>query len=99
MILKGLKTDFCPPRPSYDIHKQMYEILYFYSMEILKITGEYIQLLQLIKVKRWMNTGGEGKYLVDEGLIKLNGQVETRYRAKLKPGDVIEYDGQQLKIE
>lgn len=68
-------------------------------METFKITGEYIQLLQLIKVKRWMNTGGEGKYLVDEGLIKLNGNVESRYRAKLKAGDVIEYDGQKIKIE
>ena len=46
-----------------------------------------------------MNTGGEGKYLVDEGLIKLNGQVENRYRAKLKPGDVVEYDGQKIKME
>jgi ribosome-associated protein len=46
-----------------------------------------------------MNSGGEGKYLVDEGLIKLNGAVETRYRAKLKPGDIVEYDGQKVKIE
>lgn len=68
-------------------------------MEIFKITGEYIQLLQLIKVKRWMNSGGEGKYLVDDGLIKLNGEVETRYRAKLRPGDVIEYKGEKIKIE
>ena len=67
-------------------------------METFKITGEYIQLLQLIKVKRWMNTGGEGKYLVDEGLIKVNGNVESRYRAKLKAGDVVEYDGQKVKI-
>lgn len=68
-------------------------------MEIFNITGEYIQLLQLIKVKRWMNSGGEGKYLVDDGLIKLNGEVETRYRAKLRPGDVIEYKGEKIKIE
>lgn len=68
-------------------------------MEIFNITGEYIQLLQLIKVKRWMNSGGEGKHLVDDGLIKLNGEIETRYRAKLRAGDVIEYNGQKIKIE
>lgn len=68
-------------------------------METFKMTGEYIQLLQLIKVMRWMNSGGEGKHLVDDGLIKLNGEVETRYRAKLKPGDVVEYNGKKIKIE
>ena len=68
-------------------------------MEVFKLSTEYIQLLQLIKIKRWMNSGGEGKILVDEGLIKLNGVVETRYRAKLRPGDVIEYDGNFVKIE
>ncbi|MFL5754323.1 MAG: RNA-binding S4 domain-containing protein [Bacteroidia bacterium] len=68
-------------------------------METFKLSTEYIQLLQLIKIKRWMNSGGEGKILVDEGLIKLNGVVETRYRAKLRPGDVVEYDGQVVKIE
>lgn len=68
-------------------------------MEIFKITTEYIQLLQLIKIKKWMNSGGEGKMLVDEGKIKLNGVVETRYRAKLRPGDIIEYDGHSIKIE
>jgi ribosome-associated protein len=68
-------------------------------METFKISGEYIQLLQLIKVKRWMNSGGEGKYLVDERRIKLNGAIETRYRAKLKPGDIVEYDGQKVRIE
>jgi len=68
-------------------------------MEIFNITGEYIQLLQLIKVKRWMNSGGEGKHLVDDGLIKLNGEVETRYRAKLRPGDVVEYNGKKIKID
>lgn len=68
-------------------------------METFKITGEYIQLLQLIKVKRWMNSGGEGKHLVDDGLIKVNGNIETRYRAKLKSGDVVEYNKQKIKIE
>lgn len=68
-------------------------------MEIFKLRDEYIQLLQLIKAKRWMNSGGEGKYLVDEGLIKVNDLVETRYRAKLKAGDVVEYDGIKVRIE
>lgn len=73
--------------------------MYIYQMEVFKLSTEYIQLLQLIKIKRWMNSGGEGKLLVDDGLIKVNGVVETRYRAKLRPGDVIEYEGQFVKIE
>jgi ribosome-associated protein len=73
--------------------------MYIYCMEVFKLSTEYIQLLQLIKIQRWMNSGGEGKLLVDEGLIKVNGTVETRYRAKLRPGDVVEYDGMTVKIE
>lgn len=68
-------------------------------METFKLKGEYIQLLQLIKVMRWMNSGGEGKHLVDDGLIKLNGVVETRYRAKLKIGDIVEFQNIKVKID
>jgi ribosome-associated protein len=68
-------------------------------MEIFTLKTEYIQLLQLIKIKRWMNSGGEGKILVDEGRIKVNGAVETRYRAKLRSGDLVEYNGEVVKIE
>ena len=47
---------------------------------------------------RLAQTGGHAKIMVDEGLVMLNGEVEMRKRAKLRPGDIVEADGQQIKI-
>jgi len=44
-------------------------------------------------------TGGHAKYLVDEGEVQRNGEIETRKRAKLIPGDVIRVLGQEISIE
>ena len=55
-----------------------------------KITGEYIELIQLLKATGMASTGGHAKMIVDEEMVQRNGELETRKRAKLVPGDVIE---------
>jgi ribosome-associated protein len=55
-----------------------------------KITGEFIELIQLLKAIGLAQTGGHAKIIVDEELVKRNGEIELRKRAKLVPGDVIE---------
>ena len=55
-----------------------------------KITGEFIELIQLLKAIGLAQTGGHAKIIVDEELVKRNGEVELRKRAKLVPGDIIE---------
>ena len=57
------------------------------------IHGEYIELIQLLKVLNFAESGGHAKALVEQGLVKLNGQTELRKRAKLRPGDQVEYRG------
>ena len=57
-----------------------------------KITGEFIELIQLLKAIGLAQTGGHAKIIVDEELVKRNGEVELRKRAKLVPGDIIELD-------
>jgi len=60
-------------------------------MEIdFAITGDFIELIKLLKVTAMAENGGHAKLLVDDNLIKVNGVIETRKRAKLKPGDKIE---------
>lgn len=63
-----------------------------------KIEGEYIELIQLLKVLGIASTGGHAKFIVDEGEVLRNGDVETRKRAKLIPGDVIEVDGNKIVL-
>lgn len=63
-----------------------------------KIEGEYIELIQLLKALGVAETGGHAKYIVEsEGVIR-NGEIETRKRAKLIPGDIIEIDDIRIKL-
>lgn len=52
---------------------------------------EYIQLIQLLKAVGCVETGAEAQESVTRGLVKRNGQTELRKRAKLVPGDIIEF--------
>jgi ribosome-associated protein len=44
-------------------------------------------------------TGGQAKLLIQGGEVKVNGEVETRRRKKLAPGDVVEYGGKKFFVE
>jgi len=61
------------------------------------LEGEYIELLQLLKAIGVAQTGGHAKMIVDDGGVVREGQVETRKRAKIRKGDVLEVEG-QIKI-
>lgn len=68
-------------------------------MENIKITTEYIELIALLKLAGIADTGGHAKYLVDEGEVRRNGEIETRKRAKLIPGDVIQVFEYEICIQ
>ncbi|WP_417265626.1 RNA-binding S4 domain-containing protein [Brumimicrobium sp.] len=61
------------------------------------LEGEYIELLQLLKAIGVAQTGGHAKMIVDDGGVVREGEVETRKRAKIRKGDVLEVEG-QIKI-
>ncbi len=64
----------------------------------LKIESEYIKLDQFLKLADIASTGGYAKYLIQEGVVKVNGEVETRRGKKLIPGDIVEVEGNQIKV-
>jgi ribosome-associated protein len=51
------------------------------------LSTEYIDLLQFLKATGIAMTGGEAKAIVDEGLVKVNDEPESRRRRKLRDGD------------
>ncbi len=55
-------------------------------MEKFKINGEYIELISLLKVTGIAETGGVAGIMVTQGEVMVNGVIELRKRAKLKPG-------------
>ena len=64
----------------------------------LKIESEYIKLDQFLKLADIASTGRNAKYLIQEGVVKVNGEVETRRGKKLVPGDVVEVEGNQITL-
>lgn len=57
-----------------------------------------LQLDQFLKLQNIAQTGGHAKILIQGGEVLLNGEVETRRKKKLQPGDVVEVQGQQLVV-
>lgn len=68
-------------------------------MENIKIKDDFIKLGQALKMAGLVDSGVDAKFVILDGLVKVNGVVEKQRGKKLRPGDVIEYRGNQIKIE
>ena len=64
-----------------------------------KLEGEFIPLIQLLQATNLVQTGGEAQIVVSDGLVKYNGQVDTRKRLKVKRGDVIEFENNKILVK
>ena len=64
----------------------------------LRPTDEFIELVKLLKLQQIAQTGGHAKIMVVDGLVKVNGALEYRKRKKLRPGDVVEVEGNTITI-
>ena len=67
-------------------------------MREFKVTEDYIELVKLLKLLRFAQTGGHAKIIVENGEVIRNGNPEYRKRAKLIKGDVIEVMGETIKL-
>ena len=64
----------------------------------IEITTEFIKLDSLLKFAGLTMTGGEAKEVVVNGYVKVNGEVCTMRGKKIRPGDVIAFDGEELEV-
>ncbi|HEZ8551634.1 TPA: RNA-binding S4 domain-containing protein [Neisseria gonorrhoeae] len=60
--------------------------------------NEYIALCDLLKLAGLAESGGQAKAFIAEGLVLRNGGTEIRKTAKIRGGEVIEFDGARLEI-
>lgn len=67
-------------------------------METVKLRDEFIKLGQALKAANLVEDGVEAKYVIQDGLVKVNGEVDTRRGRKLYNGDMVSYDGKEIKI-
>lgn len=63
-----------------------------------EITGEYIELIKLLKATGIAEHGAAAKQLVSDGAVYLNNQKESRFRAKLRKSDVITVNNYSITI-
>jgi len=68
------------------------------EFEIKHKTEDYIGLNQLLKVLHLVENGGMANEFISEGLVKVNGEIERRKRAKLRKGDVVMFEGKEILI-
>lgn len=68
-------------------------------MEKIKLKEEYIKLGQALKATGLVDSGVEAKEVIQNGLVKVNGEIDTRRGKKLISGDIVEFDGEKITIE
>jgi ribosome-associated protein len=67
-------------------------------MKEVLLTTEPVELYKLLKFEGLVPSGGIAKRVIDGGLVKVNGAVETRKRRKMMSGDIVEYDDELLTL-
>lgn len=68
-------------------------------MEKIKIKDEFIKLGQALKLAGLVDSGVDAKIKINDGFVRVNGEVEFQRGKKIRPDDVIEYDGHKIKVE
>lgn len=68
-------------------------------MEIIRLRDEFIKLGQALKAAGLVESGVEAKEYIIQGLVVVNGEVETRRGRKLYDGDEVEFDGDKISIQ
>ncbi len=69
-------------------------------MQTFELAGhDFIELNKLLKIMQLVGSGGEAKQFIDKGLVKVNGTVETQRRKKLRSGDHVFFEGNEVEIK
>ena len=67
-------------------------------MRDVAVRSDGIRLGQLLKLAGFADTGADAKVLLELGEVWVNGEQERRRGRQLQPGDVIEVDGQSVRV-
>jgi ribosome-associated protein len=66
---------------------------------VATINTEYIEMDKLLKRENLAASGGEARYQISQGIVEVNGVLETRKRRKLYPGDVVRFNEVEIRVE
>jgi len=68
------------------------------SKIIAELEADFVELYKILKFEGLADSGGMAKQVITDGQVSVNGEVETRKRKKIGPGDKIEFSGQSIEI-
>lgn len=68
-------------------------------METITITTEFIRLDSFLKLSGMVDTGGQAKFVIQNGEVLVNGETCEMRGKKLRGGDTVEYAGKKFKVE
>ena len=68
-------------------------------MESIEISTEFIRLDALLKLTGLVDTGGQAKFVIQNGEVSVNGETCTMRGKKLRSGDTVELDGAKVCIK
>ncbi len=68
-------------------------------MQTIQLRDDYIKLGQALKAASLVGSGVDAKFVIQDGLVKVNGNVELQRGKKLYSGDVVEFDGETIYIK
>ena len=68
-------------------------------MKTVRIKDEFIKLGQLLKLAGLVESGVDAKFVIQDGLVKVNGEVDARRGRKIVSGDIVEYQGEKIQVE
>ena len=63
-----------------------------------ELKAEFIALCDLLKIEGIADSGGQGKAMVAEGIVRVDGEIELRKTAKIRAGQVVECLGQEIQV-
>ena len=69
------------------------------KMETIHLREDFIKLAQALKAAGLVESGVEAKLVIQDGQVKVNGQVEYQRGKKLVAGDIVEFEDDTIKIE
>ncbi len=67
-------------------------------MDEIVIKDEYIKLGQALKLAGLAGSGVDAKFMIEDGMVTVNGEVELRRGRKVRPGDVFSLEGTEVKV-
>ncbi len=69
------------------------------TAHLLEINSPTIELYKVLKLQGLSSSGGEAKLVIANGLVCVNGEIETRKRKKIVNGDIIDFSGEKITVQ